>query len=273
VSAPHRARRSFDAACALQARGGGRFDAAVDEGWTIGGRPNGGYLLGMLARAAAAVSEHPHVVAASAAYVQPPEPGPAVVVTQVLRAGRSASQVQAQLEQDGRTCVVALLTLGRLDPDASPYWDRGVPAAPTADFDACVPLDGPPPGGAHVGLFDQVELRLDPDVLGFTGGQPSGRGELRGWLVLPEDEAFDPSSLLFAVDSFPPATFDIEFAGWVPTFAMTAYVRALPAPGPVRVVQRAHLVEGQRVDESCFVWDGDGRLVAQATQLAGIRLG
>jgi hypothetical protein len=38
-------------------------------------------------------------------------------------------------------------------------------------------------------------------------------------------------------------------------------------------LQRAQLVGAGRVDESCFVWDRSGRLVAQGTQLAGIRLG
>jgi hypothetical protein len=39
------------------------------------------------------------------------------------------------------------------------------------------------------------------------------------------------------------------------------------------VLQRAHLMDAQRVDEACFVWDETGRLVAQGTQLAGVRLG
>jgi hypothetical protein len=121
--------------------------------------------------------------------------------------------------------------------------------------------------------MEQIEVRIEATTRGFSQGQPSGRGELRGWLALPGDEAFDPISLLFAVDAFPPATFDIEFAGWVPTLELTVYVRALPAPGPLRVVQRAQLVDAGRVDEVCYVWDGVGRLVAQGTQLAGIRLG
>ena len=121
--------------------------------------------------------------------------------------------------------------------------------------------------------MEQIEVRLEPAASGFTNGQPSGTGELRGWLTLPRGEDFGPASLLFAVDAYPPATFDIEFAGWVPTLSMTAFVRALPAPGPVRVLQRAHLIDGQRVDESCFIWDSAGRLVAQGMQLAGIRLG
>jgi hypothetical protein len=121
--------------------------------------------------------------------------------------------------------------------------------------------------------MEQVEVRLEPESSGFKTGRPTGRGELRGWLALPGGEGFDPSSLLFAVDAFPPATFDIEYAGWVPTLELTVYVRALPSPGPVRVLQRAELIDGQRVDESCHVWDRTGRLIAQGTQLAGIRLG
>jgi hypothetical protein len=120
--------------------------------------------------------------------------------------------------------------------------------------------------------MEQVDLRLEPQTQGFTTGQPAGRGELRGWLALPAGEAFDPSSLLYALDSFPPATFDIEFSGWVPTLELTAYVRAIPVPGPVRVLQRARLIDAGRVDEACFIWDSAGRLVAQGTQLAGIRL-
>jgi hypothetical protein len=39
------------------------------------------------------------------------------------------------------------------------------------------------------------------------------------------------------------------------------------------VLQKANLVDAQRVDESCWVWDSAGRLVAHGSQLAGIRLG
>ena len=121
--------------------------------------------------------------------------------------------------------------------------------------------------------MDQIEVRLEPGSTGFTTGRPRGQGALRGWLALPGNEPFDPTSLLFAVDAFPPATFDIEFTGWVPTLELTVYVRALPAPGPVRVLQRAQLIDAHRVDESCHIWDRTGRLVAHGSQLAGLRLG
>jgi hypothetical protein len=251
----------------------GCFESEVDPEWTIGGKPNGGYLLAMLGRAAGSVSAHGHVIAASAHYLHSPDPGPVAIEAEVLRAGRSASQVRARMIQDGQPCVEALLTTSQLDAGTMPYWNRGLPDRSEIAFEDCERLIPLLPNGKPVAIMEQIEVRLEPGSSGFTTGQPSGRGELRGWLALPAGESFDPTSLLFAVDGFPPATFEIEFAGWVPTLELTVYVRALPVPGPVRVLQRAQLIEAQRVDESCFVWDYTGRLVAHGSQLAGIRLG
>jgi acyl-coenzyme A thioesterase PaaI-like protein len=265
--------RPFTLVSSVTAAGDGRFSAEVDAEWTIRGKPNGGYLLAMLGRAAAATAPHPHAIAASAHYLHAPEPGPVVVDTELLRAGRSASQIRATMSQDGRRCVEALLTTSELDPAGTPYWAGGLPAPSDVPYEECIPLEARLPDGSRVAIMDQIDVRLEPDSAGFTVGSPRGLGELRGWLALPEDEPFDPSSLLLAVDAYPPATFDIEFAGWVPTLELTAYVRALPAAGPVRVLHRAQLIDAQRVDESCFIWDRTGRLVAQGTQLAGVRLG
>jgi acyl-coenzyme A thioesterase PaaI-like protein len=251
----------------------GRFTAEVDPEWTIAGKPNGGYLLSMLGRAATATTEHDHVVAASAHYLHSPDPGPVLIETEVLRAGRSASQLRARMEQGGKGCVEALFTATHLAGDTTPHWDGGLPERSQSRFEDCPRLVPSLPNGNRVAIMEQIDVRLDAESRGFTSGRPSGRGELRGWLALPNAEPFDPNALLFAVDAFPPATFDIEFSGWVPTLELSAYVRALPVPGPVRVLQRAQLIDSGRVDESCFVWDLSGRLVAQGTQLAGIRLG
>lgn len=61
-------------------------------------------------------------------------------------------------------------------------------------------------------------------------------------------------------------------SGWVPTLELTTYVRGVPVPGPVRVLQKAQLVRDGRLDEACFVWDSTGRLVGTSTQLAMIRI-
>jgi hypothetical protein len=264
---------SFASVTAVFPTAQGRFDATVDGAWTIAGKPNGGYLLALLGRAAAGSGTHPHPIAASATYLRPPEPGPVEIETEVLRAGRTAGQVRARMLQNGAACVEALITTSTLDAAAEPYWTAGLPVAEVADLEHCVRVPAVSPLGMPVPIMDEVTLHLDPADTGFARGKPSGRGQLRGWLALPDDAPFDPVSLLYAVDAFPPATFEIAATGWVPTLELTVYVRALPAPGPVRILHRAQVVDGEKVDEACFVWDSRRRLVAQGTQLAGIRLG
>ncbi|HEU5151178.1 MAG TPA: thioesterase family protein [Iamia sp.] len=272
----------FDEATTVHPAGEGRWDVELRDEFTIvNGHPNGGYLLAVLGRAALAAVGAPaageperHVVGATATYVSPPTTGPAVVHTDVLRRGRTASQVRAAIVQDDRVTVDVVMTVAAL-PDEPPAWGD-VPAVALPDEATCradrrtgrsaIPgLDEPP-------LAKVLRISFDPAVLSFLSGEPSGRGELRAWLSLVDDRPWDPLSLLFAVDALPPATFEVALTGWVPTLSLTAYIRAVPAPGPLAVRFRANLIAGGRVDETAEVWDATGRLVAQSTQLAAIRL-
>jgi acyl-coenzyme A thioesterase PaaI-like protein len=256
----------------------GRFQMAIDPEWTIGGRPHGGYLLSAMARAARSAlasaegPDHPHPVTATAHYVSSPSPGPAEVLTEVLRRGRRMSQVRARLEQAGSPAVEATFTLGRHDPAAEPWWsDVEAPRLPP--IHDCVRTQGVGPGGVELAIMNRVHIHLDPETAGFTAGHPSGRAEVRGWLAFADGREPDPLALLYAADSFPPATLELATLGWVPTLELTVYVRGVPVPGPLMVRQRAGLIQAELVDEVCHVWDSRGRLVAQASQLAGVRVG
>ena len=266
----------LDVATAVKPTGDGRYEVALDPAWRIGTKPNGGYLLAVLARAAAeaagaAGADHPHPAAVSAHYLAAPGPGPAEVTVEVLRRGRSATQLRASLAAGGTPCVEALVTCGQLPPPGGePYWTGVEPAELPAE-EACFPV---PPDDPRfpVPMFGEVALRVDPASAGFAIGRPAGKGELRGWVRIAPAPP-DPYALLVAVDCLPPATFDLGLAGsWVPTLELTAYLRALPAPGPLRVRQRARLVAHGRVDEECDVWDSTGALVATGHQLAAVRL-
>ena len=273
ATVPQADRRTFSEVSEIHLLAPGHFEAVLDPEWTIAGKPNGGYLTAMMGRAATWERAHDHVIASSAHFMRSPDPGPVDIVIETLRAGRSASQLRASLRQDDQRCVEALFTTSHLDEATTSYWNKGVPPIGQHDWEECERLIATLPDGRPVAITRQIEIRLEPQTRGFLNGQPTGHGELRGWLALPGGESFDPNSLLFAVDAYPPGTFNIEFTGWVPTLELTVYVRALPVPGPVRIAQIARLIEAQRVDEACFVWDSSGRLVAEGTQLAGIRLG
>src|SRR5256886_4200770 len=246
----------------------------------MGTKPKGVYLLAVLARAAADAANRgpgpggagpqPHPIAASAHFLAAADAGPAHVEAEVLRRGRSASHLRASLHAGGRHCVEALVTCGRLPATNQPRWDDvPVPSLPAEESCPLARHDGSP---NPVPILATVEERLDPATAGFAVGRPSGRGEIRGWLRLADGRPPDPLALLVAADCLPPATFELGVVGsWVPTLELTVYVRAVPAPGPLRARLWARLVTADQLDEQCEVWDSAGHLVAIAHQLAGIR--
>lgn len=270
----------FDRATAVTPGGDpNRFTAEIDPGWSVGTKPNGGYLLAMTARAAGealglAESTHRDPLSATAHFLRAPDPGPTEVRTEVLRTGRSASQVRASLWQNDACCVDAAFTMGTLADSSgtAPFWTDHHPVE-VAPIDECMLMPSSRPDAEFsVPIMDRCQLHVDPANLGFAVGTPSGRGEIRGWMSLADDRPLDALALLFVADALPPATFEIVNTGWVPTLSLSVAVRAVPAPGPVRVRQAVGSIDDGRFDETCQIWDGNGRLVAQATQLAAIRL-
>ncbi|OLT50687.1 hypothetical protein BJF89_09610 [Corynebacterium sp. CNJ-954] len=252
------------------------WSAEIDPGWTILGNPNGGYLQTVMARAAVAEAEqstdasvHPHTVAASTHFLRSPRPGAVELASELLRSGRTTTQVRVRMSQHGQITGESLFTLGELG-DADVDWSTADLPAPGAAFDECVRFT-PPPEQFPVEILHHAGLYLHPGQTAFTAGEPRGLGEVRAWVELPDGENFTPESLLLAADVLPPATFDVQPGGWVPTIELSTYVRAVPAPGPVNVLLKANLVQGDRVDESATVWDATGTLVAQSHQFAGIR--
>ncbi|MGP3961504.1 thioesterase family protein [Nonomuraea sp. 3N208] len=265
---------TFQEATALTSRGGGEFGTVLDAEWSVGTRLHGGYLLAVLGRAACESvggDGHPHVTAVSGTFVEPPEPGNALARVETLRVGRSVAQVRAALVQEGRTRVEAHITLGLLD-DADPWWSAHEPVDMPPE-EACfrVPIEAPGAGFA-VPLMAVVEERIDPAHMGFAFGAPTGHGVIATWQRLADGSDWDPLSLLVALDPVPPVSYELGLPGWVPTIQLSAYIRRLPAPGPVRVRLSATDVGGERMDEVAHVWDDKGRLVGQATQLAAVRI-
>jgi len=151
-----------------------------------------------------------------------------------------------------------------------PYWsDVPVPELPSEQDCLAAPASDP---RFTVPIFAEVDVRLDPATAGFAVDRPAMAGEIRGYARMAPTPP-DPYAVLVALDILPPAPFDLGLTGsWVPTMELTAYLRALPADGPLRVRQRARLVADSRVDEDCHVWDSTGALVGSATQLAALRL-
>ncbi|HSO54571.1 MAG TPA: thioesterase family protein [Actinomycetes bacterium] len=261
---------AFDLATAV--RGGPeRWSAEVDPGWTVAGRPNGGYLLALVTRAALEAAGQPHPLAVSAHFLFPADPGPAELDTHRLRDGRSLSTARVTMTQGGQARLEALVTAGRIDPEAAPGWRRATGPAGLAPVEACLPARPELPGGLRADLLDHLDLRVDPATVGWVAGRPGGRLEMRGWVRFSDGRPADPLALLQVVDALPPSSFDLGLPGRAPTVELTVYLRGLPAPGWLACVVTGQLWQGGWFDEEAEVWDSAGRLVAQSRQLAGAR--
>ncbi len=262
----------FDFATAVLPTEEGELSATIDPGWTVGGRPNGGYLLALTARAALTVTGQPHPLAVSGHFLAPPSTGPAELRARPLRSGRSVSSARVTLLQQGQPCLEALVSAGRLEPGAEPEWraDSEPPKLPPVD--RCIPAQVEPPGGGmRIAILERIDLRLDPATTGWAAGQPSGRLEARGWVRFHDERPHDPLGLLQVVDALPPASFQLGVLRWAPTMELTVYVRDLPAAGWLRCAASGRLAQGGWFDEEVEVWDQRDRLVAQSWQLAGLR--
>jgi hypothetical protein len=268
---------TFETATSVVARdrdasGRGQYDVELASEYSIlGSKPNGGYMLACMGRAALhaareAGSTHDHVISASAQFLSSPDLGPAQIVTEVDRVGGTATQVSAVIGVDGAMGVRAQFTLGTLHQGSTPFWGEIVPCP----FPALNDLAPSPTAGER-----GVTLQFDPEA-GFQmtpdGPTAVGGGEFRAYLRNETDDVFDTVGLLYAADVMPPATFGVVQTGWVPTLAITVYNRAVPAPGPLRLRFRVNVIHDGFADEICEAWDSDDRLVMQSTQLTAIRI-
>jgi acyl-CoA thioesterase len=245
-------------------------EVPIDETWSVGGKPHGGYLL-RSAVELALDEAHPHPLAVSAHYVSSPDHGVAQVEVERLRTGRRVASSRARISQHDEVRAEVLVSAGTLSTD-DPYWTSGVvpPALPPVEDCPRTPPVGP--SGVRVGYFDHVDLRMDPASAQWAVGRPQGQAEVRGWMRRADGVDASPLDLLVFADAMPPVTFDLGLFGWVPTLELTVHVRGLAAPGWLRVVQRATVLRDGWLDEDCLIWDSAGHLVAQARQLAGYRL-
>lgn len=242
-------------------------DLDLSDSWAYGpGILHGGSVLETLA-AHAVTETHPHPLATTAHYLQAARPGPAQLVVDCLRTGRSTSTTRVTLSQGGRNTLDCVVTAGLLGAPGTPFYeDLQPPVLPP--LEDCVNVV-PALGGARNGIAENLDFRPDPATAGWLTG-PKEQAEIRGWLRFRHRE-LDPLGLVCLGDGVPPVVFAMGATGWVPTVELTVYLRALPAPGWLRAVQRAHLVADGWLDEECELWDSAGRLVVQSRQLAGFR--
>ena len=96
---------AFERASAIRRRDASTYDADLDLGWSIGGRPNGGYLMAVLARAGLDATSRAHPLAVSGHFLRPPLGGAAEIRVDVEE-HRSVWIVQAIRDRQADVGVI-----------------------------------------------------------------------------------------------------------------------------------------------------------------------
>ena len=270
----HRFDRDIAVALRDRAETGAAFDARIDEGWWIVAGPNGGYLAAILLRAMCETVGDParEPRTQTTHYTARPEAGPARVVTEIVRAGRSLSTVSARLEQDGRLIATSIAALGTARAGERPaFQDARPPELPPPD---AVPLRPPDPSGVFP-FRDRYEMKPAFD---HEEPNPSGPAVTGGWIRLAGPRQGDALLLTALADAWPPAVFQ-KLGRWsggrgVPTVELTTHFRAPSVAAGLsddawyglRFETRS--ARDGFIDETGEIYSEDGVLLAESRQLA-----
>lgn len=245
------------------------FEAELDEHWTIGPKVHGGAMLALCANAARTAHDVSGVepVAVSANFLWAPEPGPMRLTTWIRKRGRRIGVVDVELTQGERTAVHAVVTLGEPEHHTPPLLSANpvthlMPPEPPADAAPIAP--GHP-------MSDLVNLAAGCDVRPLMSTvRPSTDGEpplIQLW-VRPRGAGPDVLFALMCGDVSTPVISAVDRSGWAATVQLTAYLRAAPADGWLRVLCSCVQIGQDWFDEDHTVVDCEGRIVVQTRQLA-----
>jgi len=269
----------FTTAMTLREAGPGVYEGELDRHWTIGPKVHGGAMLALCANAARTACgegpDGPQPVAVSASFLWAPDPGPMRLLTSFRKRGRRISVVDVELMQGERTAVHAVVNLGQPEhyPPGGASGAAAAPllsANPVPNLMAPEPPDDVEPIGPGHPLAGLVHLGEGCDVRPLLSSMQPSNGHppvIQMW-ARPRDMAPDALFALMCGDLSAPVTFAVDRTGWAPTIQLTAFLRALPADGWLRIIATCVEIGHDWFDEDHIVVDQLGRLVVQARQLA-----
>jgi acyl-CoA thioesterase len=259
---------SFAADTAVVRAGPGCFTAELHERWSSLVGIHGGYTAAIVVRAMTAMVDDPSRALRSfaAQFAAVPRAGSVDIEVSVERAGRSMTSTSARLLQEGRVLQVAHAVSSAPRPGIS-YDEHVRPRDPD-------PGDTPRfVGPSGVGHFQNADVRLDPDVVPFGGGDEAW---IAAWLAPLDGEPIDAAWVVAMCDVLPPAVFS-RTSGPVKAASIEYVVHlatgepSLPPGEHVYLSCRSPLSSEGFAAEDATMWAPDGHVlaVARQTRLAG----
>jgi acyl-CoA thioesterase len=264
---------------AVRAGGEGRYICDLSHDWDLVAVPQGGVIAGVALRAAGAEVHDPsqELRTCTTVFAGQVSAGRLQVDVQVLRSGRSASQVLATVTNDGSEAgatVMAVFGGRRQGPTFVDVVPPEVP--PPAD---CPSYRDPPPPGVEP--FEPLPFWTRVEGRAALGHPPWEEFESTGsdvatWLRFDDpprrpDGSLDPLGLITLADRMPGCIGErLGHSGprwFAPSADLTVHLLEPVRTEWVLAHDRARWADDGWASAESTLWDQDGRLVAYATQM------
>ncbi|HXQ44379.1 MAG TPA: thioesterase family protein [Acidimicrobiales bacterium] len=278
---------AFLDAATVRPVGGGRYLAELDERWNLRPLPQGGIITAIAVRAMEAELAHEHQRPRTlhTTFAAQVTHGPLDVEVEVLRAGRSMSQLRAEIRNPGSrrghltTCVFGASRRG------FDFTDLGPPDV-IPDPAVCPSFRDPPPEGEPA--FDPMpfwaQLVEGRSVIGHApwDDHVPERAERAMWYRFDEspllaDGRLDPLALIVLADTMPGAVGEMvgrsRQTWFAPSVDLTVHLLDNCRSSWVLAHNRARFAGDGYASADMALWDcgddggGAPRLVAYATQM------
>lgn len=239
-------------------------DVTLTDRWNgITGLANGGYQMSICLKALGRLMPYPDPIVVSGFFLRPGRPGPATVLTDLVRAGRTMAFGTATLTQDGKETLRTTAAFSKLPTNDPVFLATSPPQLPPPD--ECL---GRPAGiPAEATIARRVEFRV-AELPGWMRGEPSGHPSLEFWMRFADGRDADLVTLPLLVDAAPPVA--LEVGALSTTIELTVHLRARPAAGWLACRAVTRYVSNGYHEEDFEIWDPAGTLVAQSRQLCMI---
>ncbi len=243
-----------------------KFNTVITENWSINGVPNGGYLMAILANVMLSQTDKKMAQIITANYLSRCIPGKATLSVEKIALSKQYERLQVSLFQAGVERIRSIGTLSNKKVDGA-YCKYEGPVPEMSAFEDCIPLPVTP----HT-LYDQLDIRLDPDSTGWMTGTLSDKSEHKGWVKFRDERQFDPPAIALIADAFPPPIFATQgIFAWVPTIEFSVNIRNLPKTMWLKCVFRTRFISGGLLEEDGEIWDTSGQIIAISRQIAQYR--
>jgi len=210
---------------------------------------------------------------ATVSFIAPALAGAATLTAEVFRQGKSATQAEARLMQDGQVVAVLLASFGQ--PRESGIQVEPIHVAP--EFKVVAPLDVPQMpyiAGMMPEFFQHIDIRWAKGKPPFSGAT---RPDFAGWMryqdqSLPE---FGLAHLFGLLDAWPPAVLPM-FKTPAPASSLCWTLEFIHQPAGYtaadfwRYAVRTDSADEGYAHTEAYVWDQAGRLMVISRQTISI---